>query len=219
MDSLEDFDDSGVLSLDSFDHLEVGVVDETSVFVIITTCFNKVDRALSLVNTSCDGTFLDHLRHVAFELLDGELRLLRNLIETQRQVRRSQVFNLLLDQTLVHQLGHAKHLFALKGVKVRSEGFLHFGRRVCLPCVDQIAMPFVRALEECTAGSTDFLHPGAILHALQALLLHTLIIFHLNVAHDRGTHAGCLRVERLTVHDQIEKRDALVGIDMRLVND
>ena len=80
-------------------------------------------------------------------------------------------------------------------------------------------MPFVRALEECTAGSTDFLHPGAILHALQALLLHTLIIFHLNVAHDRGTYTGCLRVERLTVHDQIEKRDALVGINMRLVND
>ena len=178
-----------------------------------------VDSLASGVNTSCDGTFLDHLRHVAFELFDGKLSLLRNFIKTQRQVRRSQVFNLLLDQTLVHQLGHTEHLFALKGVKVRSEGFLHFGRRVCLPCVDQIAMPFVRALEECTAGSTDFLHPGAVLHALQALLLHTLIIFHLNVAHDRGTNSGCLRVERLAVHDQVEKRDALVGINMRLVND
>ena len=128
--SLEDFDNSGVLCLDSFDHLEVGVVDETSVLVIITACFNKIDRALSLVNTSCDGTFLDHLRHVAFELLDGELRLLRNLIETQCQVRRSQVFNLLLDQTLVHQLGHAKHLFALESIKICSNGFLHFGWRV-----------------------------------------------------------------------------------------
>ena len=163
---MEDFDDSGVLCLDSFDHLEVGVVDETSILVIIAACFNKVDRALSLVNSSCDGTFLDHFSTVAFELFDGKLRLLRNLIKTQRQVRRSQVLNLLLDQTLVHQLGHAEHLFALEGVKIRSEGFLHFGRRVCLPRVDQIAMPFVRAFEECTAGSADFLHPGAVLHAL-----------------------------------------------------
>ena len=216
---MEDFDNSGVLCLDSFDHLEVGVADETSILVIITACLNKVNRALSLVNSSCNGTFLDHLRHVAFELFDGQLRLLRNLIETQRQVRRSQVFNLLLDETLVHQLSHAEHLFALECVKICSNGFLHFGWRVCLPCVDQIAMPFVRALEECTAGSTDFLHPGAVLNALQALLLHTLIIFHLNVAQDHSSHSGCLRVERLSVHDQIEKRDALVSINMRLVHD
>ena len=174
---------------------------------------------MSLVNSSCNGTFLDHLCHEAFKLPNGKLRLLRDLIKTQRQVRRSQVFNLLLDQTLVHQLSHAEHLFALKGVKIPGDGFLHFGRRVCLPRIDQITMPFVRALEECTAGSADFLHPGTILNALQTFLLHTLIIFHLNVAHDHGAHSGCLRVKRLTVHDQIEKRDTLVCINMRLVHD
>ena len=39
------------------------------------------------------------------------------------------------------------------------------------------------------------------------------------MAHDRGTYSSCLSIERLAVHDQVEKRDALVGINMRLMHD
>ena len=80
-------------------------------------------------------------------------------------------------------------------------------------------MPFVRAFKEIATSSTRFLNPRSILHALEALLLHSSVLFHLNGANNHTAHSGRLCVESFAVDNQIEKGDALISIHMHLMGD
>ena len=106
MDALKEADDTGVLGFDLFDHFKVGIADKTSVFIIVTSSFNEVHSALSLVDACRNGSFLHHFGHVAFQRIDWKLSLFCDLSEAQSQIGRTQVTNLLLDQALKHQLSH-----------------------------------------------------------------------------------------------------------------
>ena len=80
-------------------------------------------------------------------------------------------------------------------------------------------MPFVRAFKEIATSSACFLNPCSILHALEALLLHSSVLFHLNGANNHTANSGRLCVESFAMDNQIEKRDALISIHMHLVSD
>ena len=113
---MEQPDDPCVLCLNLLDHLKIGVADQASILVIVATRLNKVHCTLPLVDPGGDGPILHHFGHVALERLHWQLGLLSDLTKAQRQVSCAEVSNLLLDQTLEHELGHAKHLLALKSV-------------------------------------------------------------------------------------------------------
>ena len=116
LDTLQQSDDPRVLRLNLLDHLEVGVADQAPILVIVASRLNKVHRTLPHVDSGGDGPLLYHFGHVALERLDWQLCLLSDLAKAQRQVGCTEVSNLLLDQTLEHELGHAKHLFTLQSV-------------------------------------------------------------------------------------------------------